>query len=144
MPEHLTLHELVFKKPAGTSRGILHTKPSWIYEYALPNGKTAQTEFPIIPGLSPEFQNHEQYEKALKIFIAEAQPHFESWSQSDFFSNRVFQNFINNWQAYPSFIFGLEIFLNLEYPSQWSSCLISEFFYAWSIAHTNQRLGLDG
>jgi hypothetical protein len=58
MPEHLTLHELVFKKPAGTSRGILHTKPSWIYEYALPNGKTAQTEFPIIPGLSPEFQNN--------------------------------------------------------------------------------------
>lgn len=111
MPEHLTLHELVFKKPAGTSRGILYTKPSWIYEYVLPNGKIAKTEFPIIPGLSPEFQNHEQYEKALKIFIAEAQAHFESWSKSDFFSNHLFQNFIEKWQAYPSFIFGLEILI---------------------------------
>jgi L-alanine-DL-glutamate epimerase-like enolase superfamily enzyme len=111
MPEQITLYELVFKKPAGTSRGILHTKPSWIYEYALPNGKTAQTEFPVIPGLSPEFQNHHQYEKALKRFLAEAQPHLESLAQTDFFSNQTFQQLISKWQACPSFIFGLEILI---------------------------------
>lgn len=111
MPEHITLHELVFKKPAGTSRGILHTKPSWIYEYALPNGKIAQTEFPIIPGLSPEYKDHQQYEQDLRIFLAAATPHLDKWSKTIFFSDSYFQQFITEWCAYPSFIFGLEILL---------------------------------
>ena len=73
MPEHLFLHELVFKKPAGTSRGILLNKPSWILNYPLSNGQQAQTEFPVIPGLSPDYQNHEQYERDLNRGIAQAQ-----------------------------------------------------------------------
>lgn len=111
MPEHLFLHELIFKKPAGTSRGILLSKPSWIFNYPLPNGQTAQTEFPVIPGLAPDYQNHAQYERDLTIFLAEARPNLEKWSKTDFFTDEGFQQFITHWQAFPSFIFGLEILI---------------------------------
>ena len=111
MPEHLFLHELVFKKPAGTSRGILLRKPSWILNYTLPNGQMAQTEFPVIPGLSPEYQNHEQYEQDLTIFLAEARPNLQDWSKTAFLTDESFQQFIAHWQAFPSFIFGLEVLI---------------------------------
>lgn len=111
MPEHLFLHELIFKKPAGTSRGILLSKPSWILNYPLPDGQMAKTEFPIIPGLSPEYQNQGQYERDLTIFLAEARPNIEHWSKTAFFTDESFQQFIAHWQAFPSFIFGLEILI---------------------------------
>ena len=111
MPEHLFLHELIFKKPAGTSRGILLSKPSWILNFHLPDGQTAQTEFPIIPGLSPEFQNQGQYEQDLTVFLAKARPNLENWSKTNFLNNDSFQQFIAQWEAFPSFIFGLEILI---------------------------------
>jgi L-alanine-DL-glutamate epimerase-like enolase superfamily enzyme len=111
MPEHLFLHELVFKKPAGTSRGILLSKPSWILHYPLPNGQKAQTEFPVIPGLSPDYQNHVQYEQDLTIFLNEARPNLELWSKTAFFKDEVFQQLLVKWEAFPSFIFGLEILI---------------------------------
>ena len=111
MPEHLFLHELIFKKPAGTSRGILLSKPSWILNFQLPDGQTAQTEFPIIPGLSPEFQNQGQYEQDLTVFLAKARPNLENWSKTNFLNNESFQQFIAQWEAFPSFIFGLEILI---------------------------------
>lgn len=107
----LFLHELEFLKPAGTSRGVLHTKPSWIYQIELENGSLAQTEFSVIPGLSPEYYQHEQYENDLHKFLAMAKPNLQLWSAIDFFSAADFLNFIAQWSAYPSFIFGLEILL---------------------------------
>lgn len=111
MPEHFFLHELIFKKPAGTSRGILQSKPSWIFTFPLANGQTAKTEFPVIPGLSPEYKNHEQYEHDLSFFLAEAKPNLENWSKIAFLTNQSLQQFIAKWQAFPSFIFGLEILI---------------------------------
>ncbi|MEY4486600.1 MAG: hypothetical protein RL440_1133 [Bacteroidota bacterium] len=111
MPEHIFLHELIFKKPAGTSRGVLHTKPSWIFNYELPSGAHVQTEFPIIPGLSPEYSDHQQYESKLLEFLAEVRPFIMEWSQSDFFTNPSFSAAIAKWSGFPSFIFGLEVLL---------------------------------
>ena len=111
MPEHLFLHELIFKKPAGTSRGILHTKPSWIYNYTLVNGAEIQTEFPIIPGLSPEYQNKHQYEAQLNLFIKAFEPFLLKWSELDFFIDPTFLAFASQWKHFPSFIFGLEVLL---------------------------------
>jgi len=111
MPESLFLHELKFLKPAGTSRGVLYTKPSWIYQLSLSNGKFAQTEFPVIPGLSPEYIDHIQYEQALTRFITLAKVQLEAWSKIDFLQDQQYQLFISNWQAYPSFVFGLELLL---------------------------------
>lgn len=111
MPNSLRLYELVFKKPAGTSRGVLHTKPSWIYNYILPNGRTIQTEFPIIPGLSPEYKNQAQYETALHDFLNEALPFLAQWSQASLEQDQNWLNLLQKWQKYPSFIFGIEILI---------------------------------
>lgn len=111
MPESLFLHELKFLKPAGTSRGVLYTKPSWIYKLSLSNGKFAQTEFPVIPGLSPEYVDHIQYEQDLNRFLNLAKVQLEAWSKIDFLQDEQYQLFISNWQAYPSFVFGLELLL---------------------------------
>ena len=111
MPDKIFLHELHFKKPAGTSRGILYTKPSWIFSYELPNGLIAQTEFPIIPGLSPEFIDRTQYESKLNSFLNEVRPMILSWSATDFFTNASFLDLIAKWRDYPSFIFGLEVLM---------------------------------
>ena len=127
MPEHLILHELIFKKPAGTSRGVLHTKPSWIFSYELPSGLFVQTEFPIIPGLSPEYIDHQQYESKLLVFLDEVRPFILDWSRTDFFTNVSFGAFIVKWQAFPSFIFGLEVLL-LAIKAQGSNILFDTSF----------------
>jgi hypothetical protein len=111
MPEELHLHELVFKKPAGTSRGVLRVKPSWILKFTLPNGSIVHTEFPVIPGLSPEYVNHQQYAAKLSCFLAEARPSLEHWSGLDFYNEASFLQFVETWNGFPSFIFGLEILL---------------------------------
>jgi o-succinylbenzoate synthase len=52
-------HELQFKKPAGTSRGILRTKPSWFFKMTDTENteRVGFGECSIIPGLSFEDQN---------------------------------------------------------------------------------------
>ena len=105
MPDSLRLHELIFKKPAGTSRGVLYTKPSWIYNYILSNGLTIQTEFPVIPGLSPEYKDHEQYELDLHDFLDEALPFLAQWSHAPFEKDQHWQDLLQKWQKHPSFIF---------------------------------------
>jgi o-succinylbenzoate synthase len=47
-------HTLRFKKPSGTSRGILHTKDSWFLILTDEEGKTGIGECSLIPGLSPD------------------------------------------------------------------------------------------
>ncbi|MFM8597113.1 MAG: o-succinylbenzoate synthase [Flavobacteriales bacterium] len=108
MLDSLRLHELIFKKPAGTSRGVLHSKPSWIYTLVLHNGKEVSTEFPVIPGLSPEYIDHVHYEQNLRLFLDEALPHLQQWAQSAFKDDSIWQDLLQKWQNYPSFIFGIE------------------------------------
>ncbi len=57
------LHTLHFLQPAGTSRGVLHTKPSYII--AMPDGRTAEAS--LIPGLSPD------YPEALAAWLSAAE-----------------------------------------------------------------------
>ncbi len=45
--------KLIFKRPAGTSRGVLKNKPSWFVR-VMHNGQTGYGEISIIPALSPE------------------------------------------------------------------------------------------
>ncbi|MEN9742275.1 MAG: hypothetical protein RLZZ65_80 [Bacteroidota bacterium] len=111
MPEPLQLHQLIFKKPAGTSRGILHTKPSWIFTYTTPEGRIIETEFPVIPGLSPEYQNGAQYQNDLEKFLAASLEHIHTWATPDFMTSATWLEFTRQWQAFPSFIFGLEILI---------------------------------
>lgn len=57
---------LQFKRPSGTSRGILTHKKGWILKLTAPNGITGLGECSVIPGLSPDYISDEQYETQLK------------------------------------------------------------------------------
>lgn len=111
MSEQLFLHTLHFINPAGTSRGILHTKPSWIYHFPLENGSIAQTEFSIIPGLSPEYENERQYARDLQFFIEKCRAFIPLWSKKPFFEDQHYLEFTKEWRSFPSFLFGLELLL---------------------------------
>lgn len=58
----------VFKRPSGTSRGILTEKHAWFLEVWNEDEPEIKGigECSIIPGLSPDFENFEQYEAKLE------------------------------------------------------------------------------
>lgn len=84
---------LNFKRPSGTSRGVLTQKKGWKLKLAHEDGIVGLGECSVIPGLSPDYISDEQYE--LKL-------------------NEVCQNparFIENKDLlldFPSILFGLE------------------------------------
>nr|WP_321410777.1 o-succinylbenzoate synthase [uncultured Carboxylicivirga sp.] len=51
-------HILKFNFPGGTSRGVLFEKPSWYLRLQDENGITGIGEISVIPGLSPDEENH--------------------------------------------------------------------------------------
>ncbi|MGL1932757.1 MAG: o-succinylbenzoate synthase [Desulfotalea sp.] len=51
-----TRNDLIFKRPAGTSRGVLKTKPTWYLEL-YDAGKKGVGEVSLIPGLSIDDEN---------------------------------------------------------------------------------------
>lgn len=61
---------LEFKRPAGTSRGTLLIKHSWLLEIE-ENGIIGTGECSIIPDLSPDFTSLEDYERKLAEVVAQ-------------------------------------------------------------------------
>lgn len=81
-----------FKKPSGTSRGVLFEKKSWFIRLEL-NGVVGVGECSVIPGLSPDYEDDKQYEAVLKKV------------------SQQIELLINNLQLlkdYPSILFGME------------------------------------
>lgn len=81
-----------FKKPSGTSRGVLLEKKSWFIRLEL-NGVVGVGECSVIPGLSPDYEDDKQYEAVLKKV------------------SQQIELLINNLQLlkdYPSILFGME------------------------------------
>jgi hypothetical protein len=110
MEIHIEKKLLNFKKPSGTSRGILYNKPSWILSVRLSNGLIALGECSGIPGLSPDFIDENQYERKLADLKKEVE---SEWSEEEFkqvvvFTSMKWKNFIQAWRSYPSMIFGIE------------------------------------
>lgn len=56
---------LDFKRPSGTSRGVLTQKKGWKLLLTDPEGTTGLGECSIIPGLSPDYTTDEAYEQKL-------------------------------------------------------------------------------
>ena len=81
MEIHIEKKLLHFKKPSGTSRGILYDKPSWILSLRLSNARTAYGECSVIPGLSPDFTDENQYEQKLVDLKKEVE---SDWSEEEF------------------------------------------------------------
>ncbi len=92
---------LLFKRPSGTSRGILTEKKLWIFTLTdEQTGLSGIGECSIIPGLSPDYSSDEQYTGKL----------------TEVCSNPI--HFFENKQAlaeFPSVLFGLEsAFIDLK------------------------------
>ena len=91
---------LSFKTPAGTSRGVLEDKPSWILFFD--EEPLLRGECSIIPGLSPDYVNDEHYENKVK-WVCKIYNGLEKQDQItllSFFSIEL--------RAYPSILFGIE------------------------------------
>jgi hypothetical protein len=110
MEIHIEKKLLHFKKPSGTSRGILYDKPSWILSVQLSNGNTALGECSVIPGLSPDFIDEQSYEKKLDELMKDVKSNWtvEEFQQVSVFTSLKWTAFIQNWAMFPSIIFGIE------------------------------------
>jgi O-succinylbenzoate synthase len=101
---------LKFKIPAGTSRGYLHTKPSWILTLEK-NGIKGIGEISIIEGLSPEFEKISSFEKSIHDFIK----NFIEFCRNQ--ENIEITSYVNEnieISSFPSILFGIEsAFLDL-------------------------------
>ena len=134
MEINIKKHLLHFKKPSGTSRGVLYDKPSWILSVQLPNGKVAQGECSVIPGLSPDFTDEIQYES----FLSKLQRQFSHWDQGEFKDVALFQDdkwkqFLAEWSAFPSILFGMET-LAKEIQHEGSAILFDSAFTRKEVA----------
>ncbi len=95
---------LKFKVPAGTSRGYLNEKPSWILTIEK-NGIKGIGEISVIDGLSPELENKATFEKNIHDFLAyfiENCKHQDQLEIEDFVEKHP------EILAYPSILFGIE------------------------------------
>jgi o-succinylbenzoate synthase len=84
---------LDFKRPSGTSRGILTQKKGWKLELTNSDGIKGLGECSVIPGLSPDYISDETYEQKLDEVCQKP---------LRFIENRALLN------SYPSILFGLE------------------------------------
>lgn len=85
----------IFKQPSGTSRGILTEKHAWFLYLTsdLIKDKVGVGECSIIPGLSPDFIDFEQYENEIQSVCLNINHYIEN------------QNVL---EVFPSILFGLE------------------------------------
>lgn len=84
---------LDFKRPSGTSRGVLTQKKGWKLKLTNSEGIKGLGECSVIPGLSPDYVSDEAYEQKLKEVCQ---------NPADFIQNKKLL------LDYPSILFGLE------------------------------------
>jgi len=86
MKAHFYKKTFHFKKPSGTSRGVLTEKHAWfieVWEESNPSIKGIG-ECSIIPGLSPEFNSFEEYEQKLNEVCENLSTDVSAWSSIKF------------------------------------------------------------
>lgn len=113
-------YELQFKRPSGTSRGVLTSKPSWFIEITdSKSNRSGIGECSVIPGLSPDFEDELQYESKIEFVVSELHDllldleSFESFKLQDnytFQSERI-SDFLDSLVDFPSIVFGIEVAL---------------------------------
>ncbi|MEY3237549.1 MAG: hypothetical protein RI883_1650 [Bacteroidota bacterium] len=96
MKATFTKLELHFKRPVGTSRGIMDIKNSWILKLT-EGGITGIGEISIIEGLSPDFENSESFEKKIQEACEELE--HGTWSV---------EHGLSTVKSFPSIKFGVE------------------------------------
>ena len=96
--------DLKFKSPAGTSRGVLYEKPSWIFY--VEESQHIRGECSVIPGLSLDYESEDQFENKIK-WVCQT---FNSIIQNED-QFKVLSFFTNELKAFPSILFGIETLL---------------------------------
>ena len=93
--------DLQFLRPAGTSRGVLHSKPSWILHL---NNRDiiGKGEISVIPGLSPEFSDQLSFEKKIDEVISALNN--GAWDPAEGIDVSLLESLV----SFPSILFGLE------------------------------------
>lgn len=112
--------ELQFKRPSGTSRGVLTSKPSWFIEIVDSNSsRKGIGECSVIPGLSPDYYSDFLYENKL-TFVAEELTKLLSkivdlevieLKENFRFRSPVISDFLDTLVEFPSIVFGVEVAL---------------------------------
>ena len=93
--------ELRFLFPAGTSRGVLHKKPSWILK-SVQNPEIVG-ECSVIPGLNKDYESDIQYEEKLNWVCETFEALYEKLG-----ANNLLKFFCSELAHYPSILFGIE------------------------------------
>jgi o-succinylbenzoate synthase len=96
--------DLQFKKPSGTSRGVLYSKPSWIIKLNDEQGNSGFGEFSVIPGLSVDFMDEESYETQIQRLVAYLKENLTQPIKYQEILSKVNSQFRN----FPSLVFGVE------------------------------------
>lgn len=96
--------DLQFKKPSGTSRGVLHSKPSWIIKLNDEQGDFGFGEFSVIPALSIDFMGEESYETQIQRLVAYLKENLIQPIKYQEILSKVNSQFRNS----PSLVFGVE------------------------------------
>jgi o-succinylbenzoate synthase len=127
--EKKTFH---FKRPSGTSRGVLTEKHAWFISLSDSENPAVigLGECSIIPGLSPDFDDFEQYENQVKFCcdqINSSEATFESIVQ---FCDEIIE--------FPSIVFGIETAL-LDLKNGGKS-----FFYDTSFTRSETKIPING
>ncbi len=101
---------LQFKRPSGTSRGVLHEKETFILEIS-ENGKKGTGECAVFRGLS--FDDRPDYEEKLQWLC-------ENIGQDPEFLKEHLRNFPSIWFGYEQAILNLKHGGNLYFPSEFT------------------------
>ena len=97
----LALH---FKRPVGTSRGIMDIKNSWILKLTK-DEITGVGEISIIEGLSPDFENSESFEKKIQEVCEELE--HGAWRCTEPVGVNM-EHGLSSLNTFPSIKFGVE------------------------------------
>ena len=123
---HLTFEAktLLFKRPSGTSRGILTEKKLWIFTLTDEHtGLSGIGECSIIPGLSPDYTSDEQYNGKLTEVCG---------NPTHFFENK------EALAEFPSILFGLEsAFIDLKNGGK-------QHYFTSDFTQKNQPIPING
>jgi o-succinylbenzoate synthase len=114
---------LEFKKPSGTSRGVLHSKPSWIIKIKDEKGNIGVGEFSVIPGLSIDFMDEESYETQIQRLVAYLKENLIQPIKYQEILSKVNSQFRNS----PSLVFGVETAI-LDYLNGGSGLIFKNTF----------------
>ena len=96
--------DLKFKSTAGTSRGILYEKPSWIFY--VEEAQHIRGECSVIPGLSLDYESEDKYEEKIQWVCQTFNSLILSEDQV-----KILSFFSNELKASPSILFGIESLL---------------------------------